>query len=174
MHVRTMIAVALSGMVLSLQTVPALAADTVDTTAPAALQPPSGSVLRAKFAARGVQIYKCQGTEWKLQGPDAQLFDSSGKQQAKHYAGPTWEAGDGSSVVGEPTAHVDSPDGQGVAWLLLRARSNTGQGLFGSVRSIQRLHTVGGKPPSSACAAANAEQIERVNYTADYYFFTEG
>ena len=168
MYVRTLIAAVLAGVVV-------LCAHAADTASvPPALQPPVGSVLKVKLAAKGVQIYQCQGTEWKLQGPDAQLFDSSGRQQARHYAGPTWEANDGSKVVGEPLAHDDGPDPQAVAWLLLQAKANSGQGLFGNVHSIQRLHTKGGKAPAVPCSAANANQIERVAYSADYYFYTEG
>ena len=74
----------------------------------------------------------------------------SGKQQAKHYAGPTWEAADGSKVVGSAVAHDDGPDHEAVPWLLLTATNNSGSGLFGNVRAIQRLHTVGGKAPAAA------------------------
>ncbi len=145
---------------------------------PATLQPPDGSVLKLKLAAKGVQIYQCQktdqGTQWKLQGPDAQLFDAQGKLQAKHYAGPTWEAADGSKVVGSAVAHDDGSDHAAVPWLLLKATSNSGSGLFSNVRSIQRLHTIGGKAPAAACGADNANQVERVVYSADYYFYTDG
>ena len=167
MYVRTLIAAVLFGAALC-----AHAADTTPT--PPGLRPPSGSVLKIKLAAKGEQIYQCQGTEWKLQGPDATLFDSSGRQQARHYAGPTWEANDGSKVIGEPVAHDDGPDPQAVAWLLLKAKTHSGQGLFGNVSSIQRLHTTGGKAPAATCGAANADQTERVVYSADYYFYTEG
>jgi hypothetical protein len=141
---------------------------------PAALQPPGGSVLKLKLAAKGVQIYQCQGMQWKLQGPDAQLFDSSGKQQAKHYAGPTWEAADGSKVTGQAVAHDDGPDREAVPWLLLNATSHSGAGLFGNVSAIQRLHTSGGRAPSATCGADNANQVERMVYSADYYFYTDG
>lgn len=167
MYVRSLIAAVLTGVAVGAQ-----AAES--TPIPAALQPPSGSVLKIKLAARGVQIYQCQGTQWKLQGPDATLFDSSGRQRARHYAGPTWEADDGSKVIGEPVAHDDGPDPLAVAWLLLKAKTHSGDGLFGDVNSIQRLHTSGGKAPAATCGADNAEQTERVVYSADYYFYTEG
>ena len=175
MRVQKLTAAACCGIALNLGYPLAFAADPpVAAPVPVALQPPAGSVLRVKFAARGVQIYQCQGTEWKLQGPDAQLFDSNGKQQAKHYAGPTWEAADGSKVIGEPVAHDDGPDPQAVPWLLVRAKSNSGTGLFSDVRTIQRLHTSGGRAPATVCSAATAGQTERVTYSAEYYFYTEG
>ena len=35
-------------------------------------------------------------------------------------------------------------------------------------------HTVGGKAPATACGADNASAVERVVYSADYYFYTDG
>jgi hypothetical protein len=165
MYLPTLIAAVLTATAVS-----ARAADSPPV--PPSLQPPAGSVLKLSLAAKGVQIYQCQGTQWKLQGPDAKLFDAQGRQQATHYAGPTWEASDGSKVIGEPVAHDDGPDSQAVPWLLLQAKTNSGQGLFSDVRSIQRLHTIGGRAPAAACGAGNADQTERVVYSADYYFYT--
>jgi hypothetical protein len=48
-----------------------------------------------------VQIYSCSGTAWTLVAPRADLYDSRGKLVATHFAGPTWQAKDGSSVDGE-------------------------------------------------------------------------
>ena len=67
---------------------------------PDALKPPAGVVLKQKLSAKGVQIYQCQGAEWKFLAPQAQLFDAKGHQVASHYAGPTWKAADGSSSGG--------------------------------------------------------------------------
>lgn len=177
MHIGSTTGTALMAMVLTACLTPAWAAGDA-APVPASLQPPAGSVLKLKLAAKGAQIYQCQktdqGTQWKLQGPDAQLYDSRGKQQAKHYAGPTWEAADGSKVTGSVVAHDEGPDREAVPWLLLTATNNSGSGLFGNVRAIQRLHTVGGKAPAAACGAGNANQVERVVYSADYYFYTDG
>src|SRR5579859_2818600 len=93
---------------------------------PDSLKPPPSETVATKAAARGVQIYECQaapsdaaGYAWKLVAPDAELMDQDGKRVGKHYAGPTWEAADGSKVVGEMKQRVDAPDGQGIPWLLL-------------------------------------------------------
>jgi hypothetical protein len=138
---------------------------------PDTLQPPAGVVLEEKLSAKGVQIYQCQGSEWKFLGPQAQLFDAKGHQVASHYAGPTWKSADGSFVVGEVKAHEDAADASAIAWLLLSAKSTSGSGVFSHVQNIQRLQTVGGKAPMAACDAGNANQVERVPYTADYYFY---
>jgi hypothetical protein len=84
--------------------------------------------------------------------------------------GSTWEAG-GGKVVGEVVQKVDSPDGKGVPWLLLRASSHQGEGTLTTVTSIQRVATSGGKAPSTACNAAHAGTSERVAYEVTYYFY---
>ena len=94
---------------------------------PAALNPDKLSIFRV-VSAKGVQVYTCArnpagGTGWVLRGPDAQLFDSQNKLVGKHYAGPTWEAGDGSKVVGVVKAKVDAPDPRAIPWLLLETHS---------------------------------------------------
>ena len=72
---------------------------------PAKLQPPQGTVLIGRYAAKGVQIYVCAAkdgaNEWALKGPEAELRDAQGQIFAKHYVGPSWEATDGSKIVGK-------------------------------------------------------------------------
>lgn len=147
---------------------------------PASLQVAADEVLTQKLHAVGVQIYACLAGkdapahyEWTLKAPEAELSDRAGNKIAKHYAGPTWEARDGSKVTGEVMARVDSPDGNGVAWLLLSAKSTSGNGIFAAVRHIQRLHTVGGKAPSVGCGQASAGSEVRVPYSAEYRFYTD-
>ena len=60
---------------------------------------------------------------------------------------------------------------QAIQWLLLRAKSNTGKGIFGKTQFIQRLHTIGGVAPTDTCDASRAGQRTRVAYSADYYFY---
>jgi Protein of unknown function (DUF3455) len=146
---------------------------------PPALQAPAGQRLTRVLHATGVQIYQCAASAqnpprygWTLQAPAADLADRSGKDVARHYEGPAWEAYDGSKVVGELVAHVDAPAPNAIPWLLLRAKSNTGKGIFAKVQSIQRLHTIGGVAPQSPCDAGHAGQRTRVPYSADYYFYS--
>jgi hypothetical protein len=157
---------------------PALAA--VPPEAPDKLKPPAGQVLALEVQGVGVQIYVCGARkddatklEWTLKAPEADLFDAGGKRVGRHYGGPTWEAGDGSKVVGEVTARDDGPDTHAIPWLLLSAKSTSGSGLLSRTTSVQRLRTVGGKAPTDGCAqAADAGREVRIPYQAAYYFYT--
>lgn len=146
--------------------------------APEALRPPADQVLKLEALATGVQIYECSASqdqpirfEWVFKAPEAELSDRSGRKIGKHYAGPTWESTDGSTVVGETKARDSGPDPSAIPWLLLSAKSNSGTGVFSQIKSIQRLRTVGGKAPSVPCSRDNAQQVARVPYKAAYYFY---
>lgn len=146
--------------------------------APAALKPPAGQQLFLEALASGVQIYECASKanapgvyEWVFRAPEALLTDRAGRMLGKHYAGPTWEALDGSLVVGSVTARDNGWTATAIPWLLLSATSSRGDGMFKGTASIQRLQTVAGIAPTTACGAANAKEIARVPYTATYYFY---
>jgi len=147
------------------------------STAPDSLKVSSGETLAQVAHAIGYQIYACTarndqtGFEWVLKAPEADLFDHAGKTLGKHYAGPTWESVDGSKVVGELKARADSPDGQSIPWLLLKAKSRAGEGRFAAVTSIQRIETVGGNPPVQACDQTQRGEVSRVPYAATYLFY---
>lgn len=142
---------------------------------PDLLQPPANEKMVLQVHAQGDQIYTCKTDTsvpaWILKGPDAKLFFVDGKSFGKHYAGPTWEANDGSKVVGKVGATVASPDADSAPWLLLKVQSHGGKGVLSRVTSIQRLNTKGGKIPASGCDEAAAGQDKRVPYEADYLFF---
>jgi hypothetical protein len=93
---------------------------------PDALRAPAGETLLRTLSADGVQIYECRaradGADWVFVAPEARLYDAQGTWIGKHYAGPTWEAADGSKVVGAVKAKVDSPDAGAIPWLLWRPR----------------------------------------------------
>jgi Protein of unknown function (DUF3455) len=146
---------------------------------PAPLQVPPNEALTQRLHAVGVQIYQCAAAkgdaarfEWTLKAPEAALFDRSGQQIGKHFAGPTWEARDGSKVVGEVAARA-TPDPGAIAWLLLNAKSTSGSGVFGAVRFVQRLRTVGGNAPADGCDQATAGSEVRVPYSAEYWFYAD-
>jgi hypothetical protein len=90
---------------------------------PKELQPPVNEQLLLKVHAKGDQIYVCKSdgaqVVWTLKGPDAQLFDATGKPFGKHFVGPSWESNDGSSVTGKAVANAPSPDADSIPWLLL-------------------------------------------------------
>ena len=137
---------------------------------PDSLNPGANESLARVVPAKGVQIYECRDAKWVFVAPEAELFDRAGKKIGTHYAGPHWEAADGSKVVGAVKARADAPAAGNIPWLLLGAKSVGREGTFSKVTSIQRVATVGGVAPAGACAQAGARA--RVDYTADYYFFT--
>jgi Protein of unknown function (DUF3455) len=143
---------------------------------PAELQPPATEQMVLQVHAKGDQIYVCkaEGTQatWTLKAPEAQLFDKDGKVFGKHFAGPSWEANDGSQITGKAAANVASPEPNSIPWLLVKVVSHSGEGILSRVTSIQRLNTKGGKAPASGCDAEHAGQEVRVPYSADYVFFT--
>jgi len=145
---------------------------------PEALKAPPTQAPSLEAHATGVQIYECKPGkadptryEWVFKAPEAVLFDGAGKRIGTHFAGPTWESDDGSRVVGAVKARDDGPDPGAIPWLLLAATSNSGTGVFGSTRSIQRVSTDGGKAPASGCDQAHANAEARVPYKAVYVFY---
>jgi len=143
---------------------------------PAAIRPPAGQTVYLEALATGVQIYECSrkgdsAYEWAFKAPEAALANRSGKSLGKHYAGPTWESTDGSTVVGQVAGRDPGPTATAIPWLLLSAKSNTGSGTFSAAKSIQRIFTAGGIAPAAPCAVASLKEVARVPYTATYYFY---
>lgn len=145
---------------------------------PENLRVPVTQMLAVSLQARGVQIYECGVSkadparfEWIFKAPEAELFDQAGKRIGKHYAGPTWEADDGSKVAAAAKERDDGPDVNAIPWLLLSVTSAEGNGIFGKTRSVQRLNTVGGKAPPDGCDQAQLGKVARVNYRATYNFY---
>lgn len=125
--------------------------------------------------AKGVQIYTCKASgsayAWSLKAPDASLTDAKGRPVAKHFAGPTWQASDGSAVVGTPVNVSPSPDAGSIPWLVLEAKSHSGSGEMAGVHYIVRTRTEGGVAPGTGCDASHAGSEVRVPYSAVYLFF---
>src|SRR5882724_9660167 len=135
---------------------------------PKAIQAPDNERLYLQVHTSGDQIYACKGDAaqfaWTLKAPDAQLFDKNGKAFGKHFAGPSWEANDGSRVTGKAMANVPSPDADSIPWLLVSIVSHSGsEGVLSRATTLQRLDTKGGKAPATGCDAAHAGQEVRVN-----------
>jgi len=146
---------------------------------PDTLKPGANEALAMIVPAKGVQIYECRarkdaslGHEWAFVAPEAELFDAKGKVIGRHGAGPYWLATDGSRIVGSLKQRADAPVAGAIPWLLIGAKSNGTEGAFSQVTSIQRVNTVGGVAPATPCTADSAGKSARVDYTADYYFFT--
>jgi hypothetical protein len=144
---------------------------------PAALAPAADQKLMLKLHAVGTQVYECKsagtGFAWTLKAPAADL-SLLGFKVGTHYAGPTWELLDGSTVVGARLAGA-TVDATAIPWLLLTAVSHGAvSGLFTHVTSIQRLSTVGGLAPATGCAAGAVGALTQVPYEADYFFYRQG
>jgi len=131
--------------------------------------------------AAGVQIHECiqdaGGYRWRFAGPRADLYGDKGKLIATHFAGPSWQARDGSNV----TATLDgngsvTDDSTAIPWLRLRVTSATagadGDRLV-AAKYIQRINTAGGLAPAAAsCNTATLGQVAEMPYTADYVVWT--
>src|SRR5262245_53722044 len=130
-----------------------------------------GNQLKFAAYAEGVQIYRWNGDKWIFVAPKAVLYvgnDEDAGVIGVHYVGPTWESVSGSKVVG---ALVDkcTPDPTAIPWLLLKAVSSEGPGIFDGVTFIQRLFTTGGVAPSSP--GVNIGDEANVPYSAVYFFY---
>lgn len=142
---------------------------------PAALAVPTGNALAFHLEGVGVQIYTCQvdaagAYSWVFKAPQADLYGPRHRLAGAHYAGPTWEGLDGSTVVGSKLAAY-TPDTTAIPWLLLQGVSHTGKGPMSKVTYIQRLNTVGGLAPATGCDADHVGAEADVDYTATYYFY---
>jgi hypothetical protein len=142
---------------------------------PANLRPPEGEQPFLRLRATGVQIYECLAKPgapgawaWTFKAPEAELVDISGRVVARHFAGPSWAWGDGSTIVGKAGASAPAPDGHSIPWLLLTVASHTGEGVLAPATSVQRLDTIGGAAPDGGCTAANEHQVARSAYSANY------
>jgi len=146
---------------------------------PDKLKPGVNESLAMIVPAKGVQIYECRARkdqvgeyEWAFVAPEADLFDARGNRTGRHYAGPHWESTDGSKILGTVRERADAPVADAIPWLLLTAKSVGSEGSFSKVTGIQRVNTVGGVAPKAGCSQATAGTPARIDYTADYYFFT--
>ena len=136
------------------------------------IQVPAGNRVAAHVYARGGQIYRWDGAKWAFVAPSADLFADAGYhgKVGTHYAGPTWESNSGSKVIGMRVPNTGcAPDATAIPWLLLKAISTNGPGIFHRVTFIQRVNTVGGVAPATPGTAIN--EVAEVPYTTEYYFY---
>jgi hypothetical protein len=155
---------------------------------PAIAVPQGGGQVVVHGAATGSQNYACTRSAadgggsatyaWTLTGPEASLADCRGKVIGRHFASdagasaPEWQSLEGSYVVGHKLAASTPPGAAGsVPWLLLTTDGRGGSAPIARARFVQRVATHGGTAPSTPCTDARVGAIEKVPYTADYYFF---
>ena len=146
------------------------------TAAPAVAGPTHAARDAIELRGIGSQVYTCEaspsGFGWHLKAPEATLLDGAGAEFGRHFAGPTWQARDGSTVVGEVVVSDPAPQPGSIPWLLLRAKSHSGSGAFASVGYIARIRTEGGVAPAAGCDAAHTGAERHVAYSASYVFFS--
>ena len=148
---------------------------------PGKIAVPEGHTVFLAGHAVGVQIYSCvltpTGHSWGLQAPRVDLYDDKGKLIITHFGGPSWQARDGSTVVGRRVDGV-TVDETAIQWLLLERASST-EGPSGGDRLtettfIQRTATTGGLPPTpETCNASTTGETKEIAYTADYHFWKQ-
>jgi hypothetical protein len=145
--------------------------------APQAVTPPATAKYSMTAVGVGELTYECRAKagaagafEWVFVAPVANLLDADKKVVGKYYAGPTWEANDGSKVTGKQLAVAPAPAGN-IPLQLVQANPATGSGAMTGVTYIQRLNTMGGVAPATPCAQANVGAKQQVKYQADYAFY---
>jgi hypothetical protein len=158
---------------LSLVVQVALAGPPSPTGVPGEIKVGEGNKVFLVGHGVGVQIYTCNGSVWSAAVPRANLFDDNGKLIISHFAGPSWQAKDGSKAVGTVVDKVTLDD-TAIPWVLLSAKTTPGPDGDRLVDTsfIQRLDTTGGlTPPAADCNAATANTVVEVPYTAEYVFW---
>ncbi|HEX2013241.1 MAG TPA: DUF3455 domain-containing protein [Roseateles sp.] len=154
----------------------------VDNAAlPEAVRAPAGARQTMWTVGVGEITYECRAKkdmadqhEWAFVGPVAQLRNAAGQVVGRYYAGPTWEAADGSRVTGKQLAVAPAGAGN-IPLQLVKADPATpaskGMGAMQGVSHIQRLKTQGGVAPAAPCAMSNQGERRQVAYQADYVFY---
>jgi len=144
---------------------------------PEPVRVPAGQKVLMATTGVGEITYECREKkdmagqhEWAFVGPVATLYGSDRKAVGKYYAGPTWEAGDGSKVSGKQVAVAPSTPGS-LPLQLVKADPAMGAGAMTGVSYIQRLNTKGGVAPAMGCDAMSKGKRQQVAYEADYVFY---
>ena len=173
---RTLVPLGLAALLSACASQPAM--KPVDNmTLPEAVRAPSGMKQTMSTTGVGEITYECRekkdmagAHEWVFVAPVATLYSPDRKTVGKYYAGPTWEAADGSKVTGKQVAVAPAAPGN-IPLQLVKADPAMGAGAMQGVAYIQRLNTKGGVAPAAACTAANKGQRQQVAYEADYVFY---
>lgn len=131
-----------------------------------------GETLVTTTHAVGAQVYECEfdtagNLVWQFREPIAALFIGD-KTVGRHYAGPSWEMTDGSSVSGKVAARAPAANPSDIPLLRLDVSARRGGGQLAGVTTIQRINTRGGVA-SGPCNAHRT--LLGVPYMADYAFY---
>jgi hypothetical protein len=129
------------------------------------------------LSARGANLFQCRAAAtdpnvygWFFVAPDAALLEGSRTAGRLRAPGEFESESDRSTVFG--VLRATQPGGaDNLPWAAMRALPTGDSGMFAGVTTIQRVNTAGGVAPADGCAAANAGNEARVNFSADYYFY---
>lgn len=132
---------------------------------------PAGFRMLATFHAEGAQVYECRSVAdgrqaWQFREPVATLLEG-GRTVGRHYAGPTWELGEGGILVGRVAERLPGAGAGDIPWLRLDVTERRGGGRLGEATAILRVNTSGGVA-EGACSTAG--DLRSVAYSADYVF----
>ena len=130
-----------------------------------------GNKLGFHVYAKGVQIYKWNGTSWAFVAPDAILYAEENYfgEVGDHGMGPHWTSKSGSRVKASRVPNTGCrPDPTAIEWLKLQMTETSGSGIFSKISFIQRTNTTGGLAPTDP---GTLNEIREVPYTAEYYFY---
>ena len=148
-----------------------------NATLPEAVRVPAGQKQMMATTGVGQITYECREKkdmagqhEWAFVGPVATLYGADRQTVGKYYAGPTWEAADGSKVGGKQVAVAPASPGN-IPLQLVKADPAMGAGAMNGVSYIQRLNTKGGVAPAMGCDAMSKGQRQQIAYEADYVFY---
>jgi hypothetical protein len=152
----------------------AMVAKVVAAQVPDAIAAPGETVV-ATFHAEGAQVYECKADAsgklaWQFREPIATLL-RDGITVGRHYAGPNWEASDGSAVTGKAVANVPGTTPGDIPWLKLEVVAHRGNGTLSGVTTVQRTNTHGGVV-NGLCDKAGT--YFSAPYSADYVFLRKG
>jgi hypothetical protein len=141
---------------------------------PAAIAAPNETAI-VTLHAEGAQIYVCKAGKdgersWAFREPIATLILGD-QTVGRHYAGPTWEHIDGSTVTAKVVGNAPGATTTDIAWLKLEVVGGRGGGALAGVTTVQRINTRGGAL-HGPCDRAGA--LSAVPYSADYVFLRKG
>jgi hypothetical protein len=140
------------------------------TPLPDAIAAPGETVVLTAHA-EGAQLYECKAgadgkLAWAFREPIASLL-VDGKTVGRHFAGPTWEHVDGSSVTAKSAGSAPGATANDIPWLKLQVTASHGKGVLSGVTTVQRINTKGGKLEGSCDKAGT---FKSAPYSAEYVF----
>jgi hypothetical protein len=147
------------------------------------LQVTAGNQAFREGDAIGTQDYICLPSGWTFFGPQATLFNEHDKQIITHFLSPnpfetgtpprvTWQDSEDTSKVWGMTIASVSVQPDAIPWLLVQVvgaqDGPTGGDELSETTFIQRVNTVGGVAPTTACTVG---MMALVPYSAEYFFY---